>query len=883
MNTFTRILFYPALLLVLLVAQQNAFAQTHVTAPGGRIVAEWWYAPSQPGWGLVLTHSGTQSVVLYTGFDASGKDVWQVGVGPRSTQRFQADLIQTRWNPVTRTVQSQEVAGHVDLMYYDEDNAAVELTQGTTLRRLDLKRIVSTRQSSVDDYSGLFVNPLEPGFGLALLTQGPVLAVLATAYDAEGYPRWWMGYKLSQPNSPAPFPAKRFRQNCVAGNCTLLEAVAGTMSIQPRHERELSANLALGAGFDDGTSVAFTDRAVYMNLGEPTSGRKRISDIRPFHSEAALNDYLQLALLAKPELPFDCLDFSPLPPGASSGPAGAVTNTQVADSAEADIIARSLDLVVHRVPSTVFISPPIQLSEFHLTRISGQATHASTLRILPQAQWQYAEQVLALPAVNGEPRFALLSSNRQTGFALCCPEPVTVTPKATVSVIRVRPDGAIQVEWQYTVDARAGSLRRHGDTILFLSNTSLLQTPDPGNPRTQLLRPRWSLNQGASQPLLLATNTWVGGFEPGIIGTTVATVHRIPMANPAAVQQLSIVTNQANLYASADAIYLASNRSDPLQFGVDNSVTAYRNVTNVQKLSAADLSWRGSADVRGSLSFGRHITWGLHDTAGDLRVITSLRDRQAHEPETAALLTVLREDAAQQRLIETVTLPNANRPEPIGRAGESLHAVRVQDQRAQVAVFSGSNAVYDIDLSNRQDPRLAGTLPINIFSDLLLPLPSGQLLGFGSEVNPNGSTFFAPEAFRVTLFDPSPVQGPLQARQNLLFGGPTTQAPLLREPQALSSVSPEDGQLVLATAIQLGNDDGAPVSDPLSVLRLRYDAVTSRLLEARNIPAELAPEAETAGLARTVLYGDQLYLFYSGAIFGDRIDSTAAVLQRIDD
>lgn len=861
-----------------------AVAQTHVTAPGGRVVSEWWYEPGNPGWGLVLTHAGSQTVVLYTGFDGSGRDLWQVGVAPRSNQRIQADLLQSHWNHAQARVDQQVVAGAVDLRYRDAEHADLILTQNGQSRTLQIERVISTRQSSVDDYSGLWHNPAQPGFGMALLTQGPVLAVLATAYDAAGEPRWWLGYKLSKPNDPAPFPARRFQKRCQAGACTTVEAAAGSISIQPRSERELSAQLALADGFAAAPdAVVFQDHALYANLGEPASGRERPSDARPFHSEAALEDYYQMVQAATPEIPFECLDFSPLPPGATGGPGGSVTNTQETSANEGDLLAQSGDLVVHRVTGTTFFSPPITLTEFRLSRIQRDRPEATTLRVLPKPEWQYADSAMALPANPGQHRFALLTSNHQNGFAICCPQPVSVTPKTTLTVIRVNADDSVVVEWQYTVEARPGVLRRRGNEILLLTNSSLLQSPNPNSPATSVIRPRWRLNTQPAEALLKPANTWLGGFQPGTLGSIVVTVHRLPLNAPEQVQHFSMLSSQAQMYVGADAIYLASQRQDPQRFGIDNRVLAYKTMTNIHKLDAETLSWQGSADVRGTLAAGSRSTWGLQEKDGSLRVLTALRDRQDGDPETAALLTVLRGDASAQHLDVLAQLPNATRLEPLGRPGDTVQSVRLFDDRLHVLTYRAQQPLYDVDLSVADDPKIVGQLDVSAFSEYLHVLPDRKLLGFGIDVDLAPGQAFVPDALKLNLFRVGEAAQPIAAEQSFYFGGRHSEMPLRFEPHAISVLQESADSIWLATPVRLWQADPPVSAEPLSVLRLHFSTISGRVLEAKNIPTDLPfDDTGRVGDARTVIFGNQLYLFLDHGIFADRLSSQSGVLPRIN-
>lgn len=871
------------LLLLALLASPTLHAQAHVTAPDGRAVSEWWYEPANPGWGLVLTHSGNRTVVLYAGFDAQGRDLWQVGVGARSASLLSVELLQSHWNAGTNRVDAQWVAGAVDFRYMGLDRAEATIRQGDSVQTVALARIVSTRQSAVDDYSGLWHNPDVPGFGMALLTQGPVLAVLASAYDGAGEPRWWLGYKLSRPNDPEPFVAKRFRRDCALAVCSVTEVLAGDISIRPRNERDLSAHLRLNDGFSPSPNApVFANFGRFQNIGESASGRVYPSDARPFHSDAALNDYLTLAESASPELPYGCIDFSPAPAGTTVGAAGSGTNTQEAGIDEGDIIARSGDLVVSRSHYTLFSDPPISVSRFNLTRIHADMPVASHIADLFLPVLHHAESALVLPAPAGRHRFALLSSNRQSGFGFCASTLPDWSPESALTVIEVDALGQASQLWRYIAAARAGALRLQDNALLLTTNASVLTGVNPDGTSWQTFRPTWQFEGGAAAPLLRAENTWLSDFQPGTLGTTVVTAHRLPLAQPDQVKHFSLFSTHGNLYVGPDSVYLTSVRVEPVSFTDDNQVTSYRTLTGIHQLDARDLSWRGSADIAGQLVGDYSGTWAMQERHGTLRVLTNHFNTNSVELPTAAKLSVLTPSATERRPLIAAELPNAARPQPIGRVGEEIRGVRFVGDRLNVVSFRRIDPLYAIDLSDPIDPKITDELEITGYSEYLHQLPSGKLLGFGVEVDPSGSNFWQPEALKISLFAGNDGGSNLTPIQSFLFGDAYSQLPLLNEPHAVSvfQSGPEDLWFTAPTRLSLP----APLGTygPLSVLRVRYNIAAGRILEARVIPISAESNSfDSVYDARTVIYGGQLYYFHERQVYAAPLASPAEVLPRV--
>jgi hypothetical protein len=117
------------------------------------------------------------------------------------------------------------------------------------------------------------------------------------------------------------------------------------------------------------------------------------------------------------------------------------------------------------------------------------------------------------------------------------------------------------------------------------------------------------------------------------------------------------------------------------------------------------------------------------------------------------LLYILRESPTAPELDIVSSLPNANRPEPIGKPNESLYGVRFLDDRAFAVTFLQIDPLYVIDLADPSDPRIAGTLEVTGFSDFLHPVSNELLLGLGAPAAGGG--------VKVELFDVSELAAPL--------------------------------------------------------------------------------------------------------------------------
>ncbi len=223
------------------------------------------------------------------------------------------------------------------------------------------------------------------------------------------------------------------------------------------------------------------------------------------------------------------------------------------------------------------------------------------------------------------------------------------------------------------------------------------------------------------------------------------------------------------VYASTKALYLASTRY-AYQFAGDSVVYDSNVTTDIHKFAfnGMDVAYRGSAEIKGHLGWKQdQKSFRFSESAdGYLRVITYNEPRQrfirpvddaiAIEETTAGteqqtsttapdsspvLLTILQESATRDALDVVSTLPNAQRPEHLGRPGEQLYGTRYIGNRAYLITFRVTDPLYVVDLSDPSDPYIAGELKISGYSDYLHPITENLLLGIGKEAVPAAATF----------------------------------------------------------------------------------------------------------------------------------------------
>ena len=202
----------------------------------------------------------------------------------------------------------------------------------------------------------------------------------------------------------------------------------------------------------------------------------------------------------------------------------------------------------------------------------------------------------------------------------------------------------------------------------------------------------------------------------------------------------------------------------------------------------------------------------MSEHQGRLRMVTSNNGMWGANKNR---ITILEPSALTPGLLRTVSiLPNAQRPESLGKPGELLYGVRFVGERLYAVTFKNIDPLYVVDLANSADPKITGALEIPGFSEYLHPLPNGLLLGFGKDARPvsvNGDGNFAwYQGLQLTLFDVSNAGQPREM-QRLLMGKRGSSSPLLSDHHAFSSLARPDGALSIAIPARI--HDGVPAYD----------------------------------------------------------------------
>ena len=180
----------------------------------------------------------------------------------------------------------------------------------------------------------------------------------------------------------------------------------------------------------------------------------------------------------------------------------------------------------------------------------------------------------------------------------------------------------------------------------------------------------------------------------------------------------------SGIYVSENAIYLT--QSDGQE---DDSRTLIHGFE-----ASNELTYLGSGAVDGHLWGRGEVDFRMSEHEGYLRVVSTkyigpwdAEDSIDHQ------LSVLKISPDSLDLDLVATLPNSNRPDKIGKPDESLYGVRFFGDTLYLVTFETIDPLYVLDLSNPEEPIIAGELMVPGFSDFLHSVNDDLLLGLGAD------------------------------------------------------------------------------------------------------------------------------------------------------
>ncbi|HET9484208.1 MAG TPA: beta-propeller domain-containing protein [Xanthomonadales bacterium] len=867
------------LLLTLLLCAASAHARSYTTGdkplrPG------WWHDPERAGWAFTLSPSGDQLAGTLLTFDRGGEATWYLAVGRGDGRTWTLPVTQHLWNVAANRPLRSETIGTFTFTLESEGHARASWTIDGESGSAALELLELAPGYSAEDRSGHWFAQSEPGHGYTVYSQGDWLTMVHYGYDAAGRPRWVYADNHGEP-SRKTMEAVYFRRACADCDATVHGAGTITLDLPLEHEGTAALALSLPAPLSGG----FRREAQQIHLiSDAPSGRVHPAALARFASDATLRDYLGAALERSGGASTFCygIDFSPAPAGARSSSA---TNTQEGDVDELDLVDNDGEYVYSVFPATG--STPARLRTHRMQPQAADLVLASDIvletdRNAPQPQGLY------LVEASEGPRLLAIVSDK--------PVQCGNTESSTVVEIRGLADrGVPTARDRLVLDGSLVATRRIGRTLLVVTrhfaNVPGLQYGSSAAVRARneeilaalplaAFLPTARLDGGAPVALVTPASTLLPPLPFGAREDWLLTITAVPLDDPGAHRSISVIGQDSAVYVSAGSLYLATSRYHA-PTGTSISLPAY--FTDIHRFGLDPLRYRASGSVRGFLNgsdLDKPFRLSEHDDR--LRVLSDvwapLSSFGRYE------LAVLQEDAATKRMNEVGRVPNAQRPQPIGKPGETVRAIRYLGERAYVVTFRQIDPLYALDLSVPTDPRIAGELEVPGFSSYLQPLPNGVLLGVGRDATSTGAT----AGVKVASFDVS-TPASLRELSRHIVGGNRSYTQLENDHRAFAMLQPATGNRRFAFHGALGSELPSEVnSDGL----LSYEIDAAGLLVPRGgVRAPLdgsgafstrMPDGTRYADTRTraVLAGDAVYLYRGGWWFGSRWGSNAVTPPR---
>ena len=292
------------------------------------------------------------------------------------------------------------------------------------------------------------------------------------------------------------------------------------------------------------------------------------------------------------------------------------------------------------------------------------------------------------------------------------------------------------------------------------------------------LLPDIEVNHQNLGDLIQPSSCYLPPYDPeSDIEPTLITITAINLSPPFKQVSRSIAGPTQTIYMSSSSLYLATTRY--------NSASTD---TELHKfiLTESGPSYRGSGTVTGHLGWEEDKKpFRMGEYKGVLRIATSLGESWTQD--ATMRLSLFREN--NDALVEISHLEN------IGKKGERLYAARFIQERAYLVTFRVTDPLYVFDLSDPENPRQAGELEIDGYSDYLHPINANLLLGIGKDaVADQSSSDFGGawyQGVKLSLFDVSDPANPTEL-DAVVIGKRGTESDALYDHHALAYLPPTD-------------------------------------------------------------------------------------------
>ena len=531
-------------------------------------------------------------------------------------------------------------------------------------------------------------------------------------------------------------------------------------------------------------------------------------------------------------------------------------------------------------------------------------------------------------------RLVALASESQNYYTNWFNGPYFANQKTEVMIVDVKNSDSASIETTLEFEGTLINSRRNKDTLYlvlrhypdyqYVDDEKLLETT------SEDFLPTYKVGNASKKLISKAENCFL---EKGRVDSSdVITLVAIDLKDRGhKINSRCFVGAVEAFYASKNALYLATTKWD---YQVNDGISDYQSskvTTDIHKFAydGLDFDYRGSGEVNGHLGNKQDSKSFRFSESGDiLRVVTFDENQwniiiplegdaigvdenlnnENNDDEAIAVdvskddtekspvsISILKENTSNKTLELVAKLPNESRPEPIGLPGEQLYATRFIGDRAYVVTFRVVDPLYIIDLSNPNDPFIAGELKIEGYSDYIHPISSNLILGIGKDAIPDegaaddgrGAWY---QGVKLSLIDVSSPSNP-QEVDKVIVGKRGTESAVLFDHHAFTGLQ-VDGNYRVAIPIKVhegaspnvNGENNASVYHEykhLGLYRFNIDLDTQKIIQTSPMIVNNASVAETYQDFyddRSVIFNDTVHYMHNGKFWSQDWDGVTPMV-----
>ncbi|MCU7867730.1 MAG: beta-propeller domain-containing protein [Candidatus Thiodiazotropha sp. (ex Lucinoma borealis)] len=307
--------------------------------------------------------------------------------------------------------------------------------------------------------------------------------------------------------------------------------------------------------------------------------------------------------------------------------------------------------------------------------------------------------------------------------------------------------------------------RRIDQQVYLIVSAQLNLSPvldDPDNVEVDELLPILADNTAPSTNTELTTSVICGCdavYRPEVAnGTATTTILSFDLATPLAdISSQTVLGNSSMVYANQEHLYIASVEDQnwlwmPVMDGAEDPTPS----TTIHKFTL-----QSSPQYVASGSIDGHLLnqFAIDEYEGMLRLVTTEQAWwSTADPENR--LYVMQQSGDQ--LVERARLDS------LGKPGESVYAMRFDQDKGYLVTFEQIDPLITLDLSDANNPVVAGELEVPGFSTYLHPIEGDMILAIGQDTDNNG--------IKLSLFDISDFSQPVLLSDHLIGAGSYSEA-----------------------------------------------------------------------------------------------------------